>query len=290
MLYDFFKLNRPFNVVATANDFLDLLERADALRDLLVQPDVLAPAPPRNRIRDKLFTNVSFSKKDIRGVDFIRCSFVDCLFIDTHFDTCTFHDCSFRGCNPYKVRFTSCYIDPAAFERTLNPNLHSNIGVGLFQELIRNSANTHQPDFFQSAQYLFRKWQCYQYLHEFKRKQLPFAKFIAKWLPSFLYDHLAGYGIRLFPFVRLTAVLILVLTAVNYFLWSRYSFGVDSTPPEGVSFLTSLYYTIATMTSLGLSNPGPQSPLGRIMSGTLVVVGVVWFAFLASMIVKRVLR
>ena len=290
MLNDFFKLNRPFNVVETVNEFLALLDRADALRDLLIQPDVLAPTPPRNRIRDKRFTNVSFSKKEIKGIEFTRCCFVDCLFIGTHFNTCDFHDCAFEGCNLYKARFTSCYIDPAVFARTLNPAHHSNIGVGLFQQLVQNSANTHQPDFSHSAQYLFRKWQRYQYRQEFKRKERPFTKFIAKWLPSFLYDHLAGYGIRLFPFVRLTVVLVLALTAVNYWAWSQYCFGAGSMPTDRVSFLTSLYYTIVTMTSLGFNDPGPHSALGMLALGALAVAGVLWFSLLASIIVKRVSR
>lgn len=290
MLSNFFKLNAPYNVVNTVDEFLDLLVRADALRDLLIKPDVIAPDRPRNRIRDKRFTNVSFSKKEIRGVEFTHCRFVDCLFIGTHFNMCDFHDCVFEGCNPYKAEFTSCYVDPNMFAHTLNPRLHTNIGVGLFQQLVQNSANTHQPDFSRSAEYLFRKWQRYQYEQGLRRKELPLTKFIVKWLPSFLYDHLAGYGIRLFPFVRLTIILVLALAAANYWAWSQYAFGEGSLPTDKVSFLTSLYYTIATMTSLGFNDFGPHSTSGMVVSGVLVVVGVLWFGLLAAIIVKRVLR
>lgn len=288
MLNDFFKLNTPFNTVATTDEFLALLERADALRDLLIQPDELAPQRPRNRIHDKKFTNVSFSKKELRGVEFKRCGFIDCLFIGTHFNECDFHDCTFEGCNLYKARFTACYIDPVAFEHTCDPSRHSNVGVGLFQQLMQNSANTQQPDFSHSAQYLFRKWQRYQYWREFKNKERTLKSLMSKWVPSLLYDHLAGYGIRLFPFVRLTVLLLAALTAANYWAWARYNFGADPAATSSASWLTSFYYTIATMTSLGLNDPGPHSTIGMLASGAQAMLGVIWFSLLASIIVKRV--
>jgi uncharacterized protein YjbI with pentapeptide repeats len=119
------------------------------VKNILYEPDAFAPERPKNRLNRKTFTNVSFSKTELTGIEFRRCKFVDCLFIGAIFISYEFHDRHFEGCNPYKVSFENTYIDPKVFENTLEANKYSDIGVWLFQQLLANSVKCQQPEYAQ---------------------------------------------------------------------------------------------------------------------------------------------
>jgi hypothetical protein len=328
MLKDFFHLNEGFKVLTSESELLELLNHADSIKDILFKPDLLAPPRPHNKIQDKTFTNVSLSKKVIQGVEFKRCVFIDCLFIGTKFESCEFHYCTFEGCNPYKASFSKTYINPEVFAKILDPKRHSNIGVWLFQQLMQNSAECQQPEYTQTAQYHFKKWLRYQMSYEYSQgrtrpsKTLGTCQYLRNWLPSFLYDHLAGYGIRLLPFVRLTLVMILAVTAINYLYWD--TFGMNTprfitdtapvsqapanpivrpkspAPSDGVaqepwsiqphvrSWVEPFYFTVITMTTVGYGDITPHSRRGMLAASAEALLGLMWLGTLASFIFKRV--
>jgi hypothetical protein len=290
VLKNFFKLNPGFKVIKTSDEFLDLLRYADSIKDILYEPKLFAPDRPKNRVEGKTFTNVSLSKKEFRGIEFKRCTFFDCLFIGTKFISCEFHDCRFEHCNPYKASFVDTYINPEVFAKTLDPNNHSNIGVWLFQQLLSNSVKCQQPQFAQTAQYLFRKWLRYQYTYEYKKGSMGLWLYLRKWLPSFLYDHLAGYGIRLMPFLRLTIILLFTVTAVNHYCWVHFNMNEAQAAGGVSSWVVSFYYTVITMTTVGYGDIIPRSTVGMFVVSIEALLGLLWLSLLASIIIKRVIK
>lgn len=290
MLKSFFSLNGEFKTISTEEEFLEILRYSDAVRDLEYRPTKLSPARPGNRITKKRFTNVSFSKTDITGIEFKKCEFVDCLFIGTSFTDCEFHECVFKGCNPYKIKFRGTYIDPACFAGMLSPVDHSNIGVWLFQQLLRNSAECRQPSFSQSAQYYFHKWKRYQLNYEYKEGELSWFQYYRRWLPSLLYDHLAGYGLRLWPLARLTIALLMTCTIFNHFAWPVFQIHSSTIDNGNATFTKSLYYTVITVTTLGYGDLTPTSDFGMNAASLEALFGVVLLGLLANTIIKRVTK
>ncbi len=290
MLSNFFSLNPGFKVIKAENELLDLLRHADAIRDILYEPELLAPPRPKNKLKGKKFTNVSFTKTELRGIVFTRCSFTDCLFIGTKFVSCEFHDCRFEHCNPYKASFLDTYINPEVFVGTLDPKKHSNIGVWLFQQLMENSVKRQEPEHAQSAQYFFRKWLRFQHTYEYSHGEMGFWPYVRKWLPSFLYDHCAGYGIRMAPFFRLTIVWLLVVTATNRFCWKQFGMSISDSPDGTKAWIMSFYYTVVTMTTLGYGDITPQSNAGMLAASLEALLGLIWLSLLASIVIKKVWR
>lgn len=115
-------------------------------------------APQIYKIEDRQFTNVSFSKTLLIGIEFRNCTFEDCLFQSTEFERCEFHECVFTCCNFNKSKFADTYIDPKVITGIFDPRDHANIGVHVFQQLRSNALNTHQPELFQAADWQFRRW------------------------------------------------------------------------------------------------------------------------------------
>lgn len=290
MLKDFFKLNSDFKVVKTEDELIELLQYADSIKNILYEPETFEPKRPQNRLSHKTFTNVSFSKTNFERIEFKKCKFVDCLFIGTRFVSCEFHDCQFDGCNPYKVSFEHTYIDPKVFENKLNPKKHSNIGVRLFQQLLENSVKCQQPEYAQTARYLFNKWLRYQHAYEFLDKHIGFWEYSRKWIPSFLYDVLAGYGIRLFPFFRLTVILLFLITIANYLFWPHFGMSKAMPVDQLGSWVMSFYYSIVTMTTLGYGDITPSTTAGMFAASLEALLGLMWLSLLASIVVKRVLK
>jgi len=288
MLQDFFKLNAPYDRFETADQLIDHFRRSDDLRNIWYVPDELSPDRPQNTFRDKHFTNVSFTKTVIRRVTFTRCTFTDCLFIGTAFQNCEFHDCIFIDCNPYKCSFTRTYLDPASFARMLSRKTHSNIGVYLFSQLLFNSAEMHQHDFEATADYHFRRWRRFQLVYDYRRKKMSAFQFVKRWVPDMMYFAFAGYGYRGSFFACWTLALFVILVAINHRFVTDFSVNGMS-HEQSNSLIYSLYQTITNLTALG-SNAIPATYRGMVLLALESLVGVVWLATLASIIVRKVVR
>ena len=289
MLTNFFKLNIPFTTYKTESELLRAFENSDHLRDVLYEPDTLAPARPRNRFQNKSFHNVSFAKTKISGVEFTNCTFKDCLFIGARFEECEFHGCSFEGCNPYKVTFEKTYIDPKCLEKMLKPREHSNIGVNLFQQLMRNSVDMHQPDFAITSEFNFRKWQRHQLLHKIRTKQVSRWSYPVKWLPDFLFYLFAGYGLRAKFFLAWTIALLILLVGFNSVFWNRFVMMGSDGPVKDSSLVEVLYFSIVTITTLGFGDLMPRSNFGMLAVSAQALLGITWMAILATIIVKKII-
>ncbi|NQV21782.1 MAG: two pore domain potassium channel family protein [Rhodospirillales bacterium] len=103
-----------------------------------------------------------------------------------------------------------------------------------------------------------------------------------------MYDHLGGYGIRVFPFVRLTICLLLACTLWNHFAWNWYGMHNSSKAAVTHSPILSFYYTIITMTTLGFGDFTPTTSHGMLAASCQSLFGIVWLGLLVSIIIKRV--
>jgi uncharacterized protein YjbI with pentapeptide repeats len=101
MLENFFKLNEPNKVLTSQEDFEEQLAISKHLANILYKPDVFESKTENTKlkVRDKKFTNVSFSKTELSNIYFDKCHFIDCLFIGTNIINCEFHNCTFKNVN-----------------------------------------------------------------------------------------------------------------------------------------------------------------------------------------------
>lgn len=290
MLENFFSLNGKPGRIDSLNELMDHLKRSDHLKDVIYAPDDLSPERPKNRFKNKSFQNVSFSKTKIKGAVFLGCTFKDCLFIGTEFESCEFHSCTFTGCNPYKASFAKTYMNPTLFARVLDPKEHSNIGVILFQRLMVNFVETKQHQFAKLAEYYFMKWKRFQLCYDYRNKKVSAATFLKKWIPDKLYDSFAGYGLRTGPFLIWTVLFFILILLANYGLWQYLGMRGDIDGIGKPNLIMTFYYTVVTISTLGYGDITPSSSLGMAVAGLEALLGIIWLAILASIIIKKVVR
>ena len=290
MLENFFKLNGRPGRIETQEEFLSHLERSDHLKSVIYAPGKLSIDRPKNKLRNKAFENVSFSKTTIRNINFINCSFEDCLFIGTEFVSCEFHGCSFKCCNPYQSVFRQTYLNPTHFAKILNPKEHSNIGIILFQRLMANFIELKQHQLSKLSEYYFRKWKRYQLCYDFRNKKITNAQFIKKWVPDKLYDLFAGYGLRTALFIGWTLIIFVLIIIVNHILWDSFGMKSDLAGIGKPNLITTFYYTVITLSTLGYGDITPSTSLGMAFAGVESILGIIWLAILASIIIKKIVR
>lgn len=290
MLKSFFAPNSPFRELASEQELLDQLEVSGHLQNLLYRPDRLAPPRPKNRIAQKIFENVSFAKTTLEGLEFRDCIFKDCLFIGASLVDCEFHDCRFEGINPHKIHFAGTYLDPEAFAGVLDKKNHANIGVHLFQQLYQNSAAMHQTKFARSAEYHFKRWQRFYLNYERREGRRQGVDWLGRWLPNFLYQCTAGYGLRTKFFAVWTAVTLCLVVLVNNALWVQFAVRNQGQLVTHANLIRSFYFSVVTMATVGFGDFVPTSSLGQMVVGLEALLGVVWLSLFAATLVKRVAR
>src|ERR1700730_4007077 len=192
MLAHFWHLNGHNNPTITQAQLVALIAGNQLIENIIYQAGPFAPVRPQNIVGGKIFRNASFRSTHFQGIEFRSSRFEDCLFMGATFEPCELHECTFIGCNPYKARFVSTYIDPKVFDRTLDPEHHANIGLFLFQQLRFNAFATYQPDFAESADWLFRKWQRYELNYKFREGKVTGRRYWSKWILSHIYELISG--------------------------------------------------------------------------------------------------
>ena len=151
------------NKIESQSELYEQMEISDQLEDAIYLPDELKQEnAPRTRIKKKTFERVSFSKTHISGIIFQDCIFNQCLFIDAAIENCEFHNCRFVSSNMYKIAISQTYIDPLSFSKCLDKKKHQNIGVHLYQVLLKNSRDEDQIIFERDAQFFFQRWKRFE--------------------------------------------------------------------------------------------------------------------------------
>jgi hypothetical protein len=294
MLHDFFKLNGADTAakIATQDEFLELLRSNTRIENVIFVPDEFRPTRPQNVIRKKFFCNVSFRSTRFYGVEFRDCTFEDCLFVGSEFDRCEIHDCSFTGCNFQKVRLVDTYVDPKAFVRLFDPARHANIGVWVFQQLRSNALNTHQPEFFQTADWQFRRWRRHELIDQFKRDEKTLSEVWWQVSINRIYEFFVGYGHSLTRFAFTSLVVFAAILSFNCWFWQNSDRDMAMTPSVAAvdPISRGVYYAVVTLTTLGYGDITPITAHGMFVAAAEALIGLVWFGMLTSIIVKKVFR
>jgi hypothetical protein len=292
MLQNFFKLNAAESAVkiATQDEFLELVRVNKRIENAIFFATELRSPRPQNVIRNKAFYNVSFKSTRFYDAEFRYCEFEDCLFVGSQFDRCEIHHCSFKGCNFHKVRFVETYVDPQVFVGLFDPTKHANIGVYVFQQLRSNALNTHQPEFFQTADWRFRRWLRHELIDKFKRKQ---ARWREIWWPvarNWGYEFFIGYGHSLTRFGLTSLFLFSGILSFNCWFWRSAEMNMTAKVQAVDGLSKAIYYTVVTLTTLGYGDITPTTAKGMFVAGIEALLGLVWFGMLTSIIVKKVFR
>ncbi len=273
------------------------LDRSNHLKNCIFEPDILDRQirSRTQKIESKKFERVSFSKTEIQGIIFNKCTFLECQLIGTKFVECEFHDCKFENTNVYKVEFEKTYIDPRSFRKCLKSKLHQNIGVHLYQVLMNNSRDNEQVEFERYAHFMFLRWKRHQDFYEFK-KDLKYSKSFSDFCSSFkkgfsasrraLWEKLFGSGIRLRYYILTMFVLIFCTSLLNYTFSNLFGLQIGSDPVN--SLMQAIYFTVVSLTTLGYGDITPTTDLGRLAASIQSVLGFSLFALLASMLFRKV--
>jgi hypothetical protein len=297
----FFKLKGNAVPINSQTEFLDHLKISNHLKDTIYFPDNLiwtsnkAVGPQRYSVTGVTFENVSFAKTKIKNFGFVNCKFIDCLFMGSSWDDVEFHGCSFTHCNMHKISISNTYVDPRSFKNCLDHRRYSNIGVHLFQQLLRNFSETEQPLFRDDAKFFFlrwRRWNLYSKLRQWRtgRVQSESAQDMARAaLFSLLYEKLLGSGIRVRYVLATTVVAYLLAALANYLFWMPAGLA-DHGKMVGPTVVNVFYFTATMLSTTGPGDIVPTASFGRIMVGIEALFGVLWFAILASMIFRKITR
>jgi hypothetical protein len=274
------------------DEFICLAKAGAKISNKIYRPDVLRSprAPQRWRIKDCHFTEISFSKTLIEGLEFENCKFSSCLFIGSVIRNCRFTDCSFKRCNTYRIEFSGVYINPQSFDECLDESKYQNIGVHLYQELLSNSRQLSQPDFIHHALFEFRRWLRLEQLYELKQEGVDAAtriRLIRLVAQSWLAQLLLGFGVRLRSYFLTAASATFFFAIVNHSFAKEFGLGISSDFPQ--SFADAFYFTIITLTTIGYGDITPTTAIGRIVVAGEGIVGFVLFATFASMIYRKIL-
>jgi len=284
--------------ISSLTGLFEILENNDIVRGISYDLEELKRKEGKRRIENKRFVNCRFSHTQITGFTFRNCTFEGCLFIDSNFKACKFHKCNFRSTNTYKISIEGTYIDPLSFDDCLNKKKHQNIGVHLYQELLRNSRDEEQILFEQDARFLFLRWERYQKWYEIKKKLsevrtsgLKFGFLLEVWkgslscLGRWLWEVSAGSGLRIGRFTLSATSIALVFSAINY-LW-RKSLGLKREGDLIEGYWDALYFTIISLTTLGYGDITPTTAAGQLWASFQSIIGFILFAILASMLFRR---
>ena len=285
----FFKLAGTPSKIDQMN-FYAHMGRSDHLCDTIYEPDELDRNAGRTtRLEAKTFERVSFSKTKIKNIIFRGCTFKDCLFIGSIIERCEFHNGFFIRSNTHKISFFETYIDPKSFLNSLDKKKHQNIGVHLYQSLMKNNRDNDQPEFEADAHFYFLRWKRYQNIYEIRKswvdhKHINF-KLRMKAMASFLWEWLCGSGIRLRHFFATVIVSVFFITSVNFVF--RQELGLDGGQGKIISFIDSFYFSTVTLTTLGFGDIFPTTQLGKLFVAAQGVFGFFIFALLASMLFRK---
>ena len=276
--------------VCSKHAFYELLgdSASNKIENRVYQPDILRACTPKERnIRNIEFVQVSFAKTKLVGIRFTKCVFKQCLFIDSRLSGCEFHDCRFIATNTYKIDIVDTYIDPKSFRDCLDRTRHQNLGVHLFQKLLKNNSNEGQIEFARDARFLFLRWKRYQVAYDLRQQYGHKKKFrtLVNWLSRWLWEMFLGSGVKLTRLLWTAIGVVSIFTMLNYCF--RYAFGLKLGNYQGSEAITAPYYTIVSLTTLGYGDIVPHTELGQMVAAFQSIVGFILFAMLASMLFRR---
>jgi hypothetical protein len=300
MLNDFFRLNGQYRIFNTQQELINQLGISNDLRNVLYNPSSLVSTGqhPKLKIRNISFTNVSFSKTQIKQIVFINCKFEDCLFIGTEIDDCEFHNTTFKNCNPYKITIRNTYVNPKSFEECILKITNSNIAVHLFQQLLNNSDDKLQSKFGRIAEYNFKRWQDRLTISKYRHKKpypISFWQFLLSYPINALYRLTFGYGLRLKNFILTFIVIFISFFLINAHNWKDYSLQkkdikIEAFNSDSSNFHSNFFYTLDATTKIVDSQFQATSNNGMVWLTIENLFGFILLSGLITIILNRLVK
>ena len=289
MTDSFFRLREPVVEVDEGSFLALLMSKTTDCRNLLYRPETLKSIfqPWRYRVEGVTFTNVSFRQTTISDFDFTNCKFEECLFVSTIFRNCRFTSCSFVRCNPHRIEFHECFVDPRSFFHCIAEREYANIGVYLFQELLRNSRQQAQPNFADEAHFQFSRWDRFR----LERDLAGMQRWRERWwgrsrsLALFAFEIGAGYGMRLRRLACSSVALLLLISIMNWGFADQ--FGLQQNDKPVHDFVRAFYFSTVVMTTVGFGDITPTTTVGRLVVSAEAIAGFVLLAMLTSTLYRR---
>lgn len=292
---DFWKIHDA-RQIESQEEFFEQLKESDRITKIAYMHNIMRGTDKLEyrRIKGKKFKRVSFSHTHISDINFQDCVFEDCLFIGTTIHSCEFHKCKFVRTNTYKISISDTYVDPRSFSKCLKPSEHGNIGVHLYQVILRNSREIKQIEFEPTAQFNFYRWKRYQYRYEMKncvttRFRRIFSKQFAMsffgYFRLLIWEKVWGFGLRLRYYASTVVFVITLFTFLNYSLRDQLGLELKNEPIS--SWIEALYYTLVSFTTLGYGDIVPSTEIGQLFASGQSLLGFVLMALLVSMLFKK---
>jgi uncharacterized protein YjbI with pentapeptide repeats len=276
-------------------------------------------------IYELTFRACHFDRTFLGGVAYFNCRFIDCTFDccdfgGSKFVECAFSDCRFSNCTAWNVIFTRTIIDPTAFltglpfplrnyqnvalaERQNDQRKHLRTQLEIADHLLGSLANTNQSDFFDRALYYsklydFRvkvrrlgEWGRYQRLH-LSQGWAAWALVVDAsrvgfdWLNLLLtkggtsFTRLAAifFGMNLLVFP------LLIVPRVSMSYHENAAFFQTSNYFQNVAVGTELFL------AFGYTNFKPSDAGSHVMLTLYAVLGIVWYAFLIPVLLRRIYK
>ncbi|MEN5395625.1 ion channel [Stenotrophomonas sp. TWI377] len=253
-------------------------------KEFLYYPQEFDPSTPAlRRIKEATIQRSSLSKTIVKGVSFTNCDFIDCLFIGTEFINCEFTDCSFTACNMYKAKASECLIDPEQFKNNFDLRSDSNIAIGWFHALYRNSLATSQPSYARNSLYRMRVAERNQIAREI-RKNFSLWKTVL-YSQSMLHDAISGYGQKTWRILAAFSLLTSAAVLIN-FIFRNEIFGQGQVS----TFLQALYFTCVTVSTVGFGDVTPKTEIGRLVVSLEALLGPLFFTMALTEVAGRIMR
>jgi Pentapeptide repeats (9 copies) len=292
----FFDLGKKLPQIDNVAMHAHLVKNREVFEKVFTPSANFEPLPGKTyaQIKNKRFDRVRFFEVRFRNLTFRECVFDKCLFLSAEFHDCEFHECSFLECNTNKIKFYRTYISPSSFlKQIFDKKKYSNIGVDLFQSLLRNSVQESQPEFKSIAEYHFRLWKRYNDVHHWVTKsgttRWTDFRFYLRWMTNVASQAFSGYGLRVSNVLISTFAFLFIIALCNHLLWEKFNF--DPGKFENVSYISKLiFFTVGTLSNFGTNELTPRSEFGLLVVSIEVLLGLAWIAISTAMLVKRVLR
>lgn len=270
--------------VDSINEFLRS-ELNDEFTNMLYYPSEFSSSERTPlTIKGKSFNQVSFKDTDFVNVKFLNCKFKSSIFMGATFTKCEFVNCKFEQCNTLKARFDKTFIDPVSFDDNFDLVNDSNLAIGLYQVLYKNSSIEHQPSFAEYSLYKMKVAERKQLKYKLNNDSITKKVYYKENAISWLYDFCTGYGLKVSRVFRLLAIFIIFFTAVNYL------FNAQLFSNKLESIIDAFYFTCVTVTTLGYGDITPVSEIGKIVVVLEAISGFMVISLLLSAIASKSLR
>lgn len=264
---------------------------------------------PELKIQDRIFKRCLFIRLGLKSAEFKKVTFSQCIFQDCYlrkakfynvdFTGCFFIDCnlekaSFQPARLWYVRFLRCCLNYGEILQALPKE--PSIAISLLKSIRQNAitmgdntisdkllmrelsieTNEFKNQFLGVSDYYKERYKGFDRL-------MSFFRFISNIVSNFWW----GYGLRLHALFRSAFLIILVFTLIFFVSGSFKSF--DSSQAT-LGFWESLYFSVATFTTLGHPQYAPDSLFCQAACAAESFLGVLFLGFFAASVYRKFSR